>query len=126
MDPLSDVLRVIRLDGAYFYTVEAADPWSVEAAPARQLSPRIMPTAEHLISYHIMIDGRCFGGLDGEDQVELAPGDVIVSPTATRTSCRASAGSRPAPTSSAPRRSAIRTPCFSVTAGRAPPRWSAG
>lgn len=80
MDPLSDVLRVIRLDGAFFYAVDAAGPWSVEAAAARHLSPRIMPTAEHLISYHIVADGRCYGGLIGEEQVELDPGDVIVFP----------------------------------------------
>ena len=29
MDPLSDVLRAVRLTGAYFYRVEAAAPWSV-------------------------------------------------------------------------------------------------
>ena len=80
MDPLSDLLRVVRLDGAFFFTVEAAGPWSVETAAAEQLSPRIMPTAEHLISYHILTDGRCYGGLAGEDQVELVAGDVIVFP----------------------------------------------
>jgi cupin len=32
MDPLSDLLRVVRLDGAFFYAVEAAEPWGVEAA----------------------------------------------------------------------------------------------
>src|SRR5438132_11382224 len=80
MDPLSDLLRVVRLDGAYFYAVEAAGPWSVETVAARELSPRIMPAAEHLISYHILTDGRCYGGVIGEDQVELAPGDVIVFP----------------------------------------------
>jgi AraC-like DNA-binding protein len=80
MDPLSDVLRVIRLDGAYFYAVEAAGPWSVEAPAARQLSPRILPSAEHLISYHILTEGSCYGGLAGEDQVELGAGDVIVFP----------------------------------------------
>jgi AraC-like DNA-binding protein len=80
MDPLSDVLRVVRLDGAFFFAVEAAEPWSVETVAARELSPRIMPAAEHLISYHILTAGRCWGGLAGEDQVELAPGDVIVFP----------------------------------------------
>ena len=50
MDPLSDLLRVVRLDGAYFFAVEAAEPGSVETAPARELSPRILPAAEHLIS----------------------------------------------------------------------------
>jgi hypothetical protein len=32
MDPLWDLLRVVRLDGAFFFAVEAADPWSVETA----------------------------------------------------------------------------------------------
>jgi AraC-like DNA-binding protein len=80
MDPLSDLLRVVRLDGAFFYGVEAAEPWSVEAVAAKDLSPRILPAAEHLISYHILIQGRCYGGVVGEEQVELLPGDVIVFP----------------------------------------------
>jgi AraC-like DNA-binding protein len=80
MDPLSDLLRVVRLDGAYFFAVEAAEPWSVESLGAKELSPRIMPASEHLITYHILTEGRCFAGLVGEEQVELAPGDVIVFP----------------------------------------------
>jgi len=80
MDPLSDLLRVVRLDGAFFYPVEAIAPWGVESAAARELAPRILPKAEHLISYHILIEGRCFAGVLGEEQVELAPGDVIVFP----------------------------------------------
>jgi AraC-like DNA-binding protein len=80
MDPLSDLLRVVRLDGAYFFAVEAAEPWSVDTVAARELSPRVMPHAEHLISYHIITEGRCFGGLHGEPSVELGPTDVIVFP----------------------------------------------
>jgi AraC-like DNA-binding protein len=80
MDALSDLLRVVRLDGAFFYAVEAADPWSIETVAARELLPRIMPAADHLISYHIVTAGRCYGGLLGEEQVELVPGDVIVFP----------------------------------------------
>ena len=80
MDPLSDLLRVVRLDGAYFYAIEAAEPWSVETMAARELTPRIMPASEHLISYHILTEGSCFGGLVGEEPVELSSGDVIVFP----------------------------------------------
>ena len=80
MDPLSDLLRVVRLEGAYFYTVHAAEPWSAATVAAQELSPRIMPTAEHLISYHILTEGRCFAGLAGAEQVELVAGDVIVFP----------------------------------------------
>lgn len=80
MDPLSDVLRAVRLNGAFFYLVEAAGPWSVIAAAARELVPRIFPETDHLISYHILLSGTCWGGIDGEPQVCMQPGDVLVFP----------------------------------------------
>ena len=79
LDPLSDVLRAVRLNGAYFYYVEAGGPWSVFAAAARDLVPRVLPEAEHLISYHILLSGTCWGGLEG-NQVKMEAGDVIVFP----------------------------------------------
>jgi AraC-like DNA-binding protein len=80
MDPLSDVLRAVKLNGAYFYRVEAARPWSVHSAPARELLPRILPDAEHLIAYHILLRGSCWAGVDGERQVRMQAGDVVVFP----------------------------------------------
>jgi len=80
MDPLSDVLRAVRLNGAYFYLVEAAAPWSVSAVAARELVPRVLPEAEHLIPYHILTSGSCWGGVEGERQVLMSPGDVLVFP----------------------------------------------
>lgn len=80
MDPLSDVLRAVRLNGAYFYPVEASAPWSVFSEPARELVPRVLPDAEHLISYHILLAGSCWGGLDLDSQIEMHAGDVIVFP----------------------------------------------
>ena len=80
MDPLSDLLRVVRLDGAFFYAVEGTGSWSIDTVPVQELTPRIMPHAEHLIAYHVITQGSCFGGLVGEDQIELAQGDVIVFP----------------------------------------------
>ena len=80
MDPLSDVLRAVRLTGAYFSLVEGAASWSVSTCAATELVPRVLPQAEHLISYHVLISGSCWGGLDAESQVHLNPGDVIVFP----------------------------------------------
>ena len=80
MDPLSDVLRAVKLNGAYFYLVEAGAPWSVYALAARELVPRVLPEAEHLISYHMLLSGSCWGGLDETSQVRMEPGDVIVFP----------------------------------------------
>jgi AraC-like DNA-binding protein len=43
-----------------------------------------MPHSEHLISYHIVTEGRCYAGLDHADEVELVAGDVIVFPHGDR------------------------------------------
>jgi len=80
-DLLSDVLRVVRLDGAFFYRVEACEPWWVESRAAREEAPLVLPHCEHLIPYHILIEGRCWGGLVGERQREMRPGDVLVVPS---------------------------------------------
>jgi hypothetical protein len=106
MDTLSDLLRNVRLDGAYFFAVEAAEPWSVESAGARELAPRILPGAEHLISYHIVTKGRCFAGLAGEEQIEVVAGDAILFPHGDPSVMSSAPGVRPGgiTTTSAPAR----------------------
>jgi hypothetical protein len=64
MDPLSDVLRAVKLNGACFYLVGAAAPWSVSPRAARQLVPRILPDTQHLISYHILTSETCRAGVE--------------------------------------------------------------
>jgi AraC-like DNA-binding protein len=80
VDVLSEVLRAVRLRGAVYYSVTASAPWVAEAPPASELAPHVMPGAEHLIEYHVVTSGRCWGGLVGEPSVELEPGDIIVFP----------------------------------------------
>jgi AraC-like DNA-binding protein len=79
-DPLSDVLRAVRLTGAVYFAVDAAGPWVAEAPAARTLAPLIMPGAEHVIEYHVITRGRCWGAIVDEEPVHLDTGDVIVFP----------------------------------------------
>lgn len=79
-DLLSDVLRALRLRGAVYFSVSASSPWVAEAPPARELAPYVMPGAEHVIEYHVVTSGTCWGGLVGEPAVRLEAGDVIVFP----------------------------------------------
>ena len=65
MDPLSQVVRAVKLNAGSFYLVAAAAPWSVSALAARELSPRILPEAEHLISYHILLSRSCWAASKG-------------------------------------------------------------
>ncbi len=80
MDPLSDLLRAVRLTGAHFFQTHASGPWGIEAAPASELSPRILPGSEQLIAYHLVLTGRCWGGVSGTPPVPLEAGDVILFP----------------------------------------------
>ena len=80
MDPLSDVMRAVKLNGAYFYLVEAGAPWAVSAKAARDIGPVILPDVEHLMPYHILLSGSCWAGPEGEEQVLMQPGDVVVFP----------------------------------------------
>jgi Cupin len=80
MDALSDVLRAVRLTGAVFFDVHASEPWVAEAPPGRAIVGQIFPGAEHLIPYHVVMSGTCWGHVVGDAPRQLLPGDVIVFP----------------------------------------------
>jgi len=79
-DTLSDVLRAVRLTGAVFFTIDGSAPWATETPDAREIAPRIVPGAEHVIDFHVVTAGSCWGGIVGQAPVRLGAGDVIVFP----------------------------------------------
>ena len=78
MDALSDVLRAVRLTGATFFDVVARAPWCAEQPTREQVLPKILPGAEHLISYHVVIEGECYAAVIGGEPVHLTAGEVVV------------------------------------------------
>ena len=96
-DTLSDVLRAVRLTGAVFFTIDASDPWVAEAPPAAAIAPHIMPGVEHVIEYHVVESGSCWGGLIGEPAIFLEAGDIIVFPRGDQHVISSSAGMRGEP-----------------------------
>jgi AraC-like DNA-binding protein len=80
MDALSDVLRAVRLNGAVFFDIRAANPWVVATPAGRDIVGAMFPGAEHLISYHVLISGSCWAGPPDSPPVLLQAGDVIVFP----------------------------------------------
>jgi len=78
-DALSDVLRTVRLTGAAFFDVIARAPWCAEQPTREQVLPKILPGAEHLISYHVVTEGECYAGRIGDKEpVHLTAGEVVV------------------------------------------------
>ena len=82
-DTLSDVLQAVRLQGAIFFDVDAHAPWVAEAPRARDIAPKVMPRAEHVIEYHVVTGGSCWASIVGDSgvpPVRLSAGDVVAFP----------------------------------------------
>jgi AraC-like DNA-binding protein len=79
-DPLSDVLRSVRLRGAVFYYVSYRDDWVAEAPPARDIAEAVMPGAEHVMEYHLMAKGDGWAATAGVSPVRLSAGDIVMFP----------------------------------------------
>jgi AraC-like DNA-binding protein len=79
-DTLSDLLRAIRLRGAFFFYVQGADPWVVETSHASRIIPMIMPGVEHMMEFHGIASGSCWAAIVGEEPIRLNQGDVILFP----------------------------------------------
>ena len=80
MDVLSDVLRVVRLSGAVFFTADFSSPWALESPIPNMLTAAVMPEAECVVLFHILVDGHCEVECKAHPLTTMASGDVIVFP----------------------------------------------
>jgi AraC-like DNA-binding protein len=79
-DALSDVLRAVKLTGAVFFTVDVSRPWLAPVPSAGTLRPIIMPSAQHLISFHLVTAGGGWAVPQHSEPMRLEIGDVVVFP----------------------------------------------
>jgi AraC-like DNA-binding protein len=80
MDVLSEVLQVIKLQGAIFVNAEFSSPWSFRSPPSLSIMPRLAPGAGKLVLYHLLTEGRGYAWVDEAEPVLLEPGDVVIFP----------------------------------------------
>jgi len=80
MDALSEVLKVIRLEGALFFNGEFTAPWCLSTADGASIAPYFSASAKHLILYHFLTEGRAYARLPEGKRVELIAGDIVVFP----------------------------------------------
>jgi AraC-like DNA-binding protein len=119
MDALSDVLRAVRLTGAIFFDVGAAEPWVAETPRGDSIVGRMFPGADHLISYHVITKGVCWANVQGEAPIPLGAGDVIVLPHGDPHALSSKAGARSAPDLQLYNRPADAQLPFSISVGAA-------
>ena len=77
-DPLSDVLRSVRLRTAVVYYVSCDGDWIAAAPTSRDIATAVMPDAEHVMGYHVLTSGECWVGLAGEPAIKMQHGDVVL------------------------------------------------
>ncbi|MGE5204882.1 MAG: AraC family transcriptional regulator [Chlamydiota bacterium] len=80
MDILSDVLRVVRLSGAVFFTAEFSSPWALDSPNPELLASIVLPDAECVVLFHILTEGECFILCKAHAPVKMEAGDVIIFP----------------------------------------------
>lgn len=84
MDVLSEVLKVVKLQGALFYNAEFSSPWSVYAASSHELARYYGIDAEHVIVYHLLTEGRGSVRLENGSRLNLEAGDIVMIPHGDR------------------------------------------
>jgi AraC-like DNA-binding protein len=74
------MLRSVRLTGSMLFLVEASTPWVSWAPQTEAFRGIVLPTAQHLISFHIVTRGGCWAGLASALPERFEAGDVLVIP----------------------------------------------
>jgi AraC-like DNA-binding protein len=84
VDIVSEVLKVVRLQGALFYNGEFSSPWSVYAASSQALAKYFATDKEHVIVYHLLTEGRASLRLERGERLALTAGDIVMLPHGDR------------------------------------------
>src|SRR6185295_18055036 len=80
MDVLSEVLRVVKLEGALFFNAEFSAPWCISERQSSEIAVHLSQKAGHLILYHFLTEGRAYARLPNGKREELIKGDIVVFP----------------------------------------------
>src|ERR1043166_8934047 len=80
MDVLSEMLRVVRLEGALFFNAEFSAPWCISERQSSEIAVHLSQKAGHLILYHFLTEGRAYARLPEGGREELIAGDIVVFP----------------------------------------------
>jgi AraC-like DNA-binding protein len=97
MDVLSDVLRVVRLTSAVFFTARFSSPWSVESPPPDQLARSLRLRAESIAMFHVLVEGQCWVSFGDHAPIKMEAGDVLIFPRGDAHVMSSHVGGKPRP-----------------------------
>jgi AraC-like DNA-binding protein len=80
IDPLSEVLRSVRLTGGIFLDARFTAPWCVRTNILAEDCGAFPVKPPLLIAYHFVIAGKLLVGIEGEPAVEVQAGEIVLLP----------------------------------------------
>jgi hypothetical protein len=80
IDPLSEVLRSVRLIGGIFLDARFTAPWSVHTQILAEDCGTFAVKPSLLIAYHFVIAGKLLLSVDGEPTIEVRAGEIVLLP----------------------------------------------
>ena len=80
MDALSAALNSVRMTGAIFFDAICTAPWGFSVPHMRDVAHVLAPGTECLVGYHLVAEGRAVSKFEGEAELPLAAGDVVIVP----------------------------------------------
>src|SRR4029077_1398793 len=80
IDPLSEVLRSVRLTGGIFLDAHFTAPWCVHTNILAEDCGAFLVKPPLLIAYHFVIAGRFLLSIEGEPTVEVRAGEIVLLP----------------------------------------------
>ena len=80
VDPLSEVLRSVRLTGGVFLDAHFTAPWCVFANMTAEDCAPFLAAPAQMIAYHVIIEGKLLVAIGAEPAIEARAGEVLLFP----------------------------------------------
>ena len=80
-DPLSEVLRAVRLTGSVFLSGHFTAPWCIGVQMTADECARVLPIRPaQIIGFHVVVEGRMLVAVDSEPPLEVGAGEIVIFP----------------------------------------------
>lgn len=80
MDVLSQVLQQVRLSGAVLFRAQLGAPWCISTPSAAEVANNMSRPAMHVITFHVVLQGRMWAQQGAAGGHWLEAGDALVLP----------------------------------------------
>jgi AraC-like DNA-binding protein len=79
-DPLSDLLRSVRLNGGLFLDVQMTAPWCVTSQITVDAYGHLLRPSAQIIGYHVVLAGELMAAVAGQAPIAVRAGEIVLLP----------------------------------------------